>query len=61
MATIVCRRVGGARSAMMGSIQPLEHGRYREAGLRHDYFKGCLGALGPACFALGIPAAVEGG
>jgi len=61
MATMVCRRVGGAQSAMMGSIQPVEHGRHREAGLRRDHFTGCLRALGPECFALGSPAAVEGG
>src|SRR5262245_28885040 len=61
MATTVGRRVGGAQSAMMGSIQPIEPGRRREAGLRRNHFRGCLSVQGPECFAPGIPAAVESG
>src|SRR6266571_204067 len=61
MATLVGRRVGGAQRARTGSLQPVEHDRHREAGLGRDHFKGCLGAPGPAYFALRLPAAVEGG
>jgi hypothetical protein len=61
MALMGYHRVGSAPSALTRSLQPAEHGCHREAGLRRGHVQGGLGALGPACFAPGLPAAVAGG